>query len=333
MAMPALSAADAERVLRFIGDAESMGGDQPFTADLLGELANLVPAEHIVYDDLDYVQRRVLGVVGWPCTPGAPSSDEWDILTAEDPVTRRFQQGHVGALKISDFLSRKELHRSRLYDVLFHGCVEFTLDIAIHAKAGHTRTFGLARTGGRDFTERDRLVLNQLQPHLRRLEHAARTRRLLGTVLAELERAPEHDRRGVVLLSVVGEVEFVSPSARRMLHEFFPTTAGGRLPHPLADWLDRRQESFVRRRGDRRLVIQRSNGSVLMEEHDDAQLTAREREVLALVAQGKTNAEIAELLWLAPSTVRKHLENVYAKLGVSTRTAAVARFFGLSEAS
>ena len=43
----------------------------------------------------------------------------------------------------------------------------------------------------------------------------------------------------------------------------------------------------------------------------------------------KTNAEIAELLWLAPSTVRKHLENVYAKLGVSTRTAAVARFLGL----
>jgi DNA-binding CsgD family transcriptional regulator len=51
--------------------------------------------------------------------------------------------------------------------------------------------------------------------------------------------------------------------------------------------------------------------------------------------RGKTNADIAGLLWLAPSTVRKHLENVYAKLGVSTRTAAVARFLGLidSEAS
>jgi DNA-binding CsgD family transcriptional regulator len=37
-------------------------------------------------------------------------------------------------------------------------------------------------------------------------------------------------------------------------------------------------------------------------------------------------------LWLAPSTVGKHLENVYSKLGVSTRTAAVARFLGLNDA-
>jgi len=41
-----------------------------------------------------------------------------------------------------------------------------------------------------------------------------------------------------------------------------------------------------------------------------------------------TNSEIARLLWLAPSTVAKHLENVYSKLGVKTRTAAVARFLG-----
>jgi LuxR family maltose regulon positive regulatory protein len=38
-----------------------------------------------------------------------------------------------------------------------------------------------------------------------------------------------------------------------------------------------------------------------------------------------TNAEIAERLWLSPGTVRRHLENVYRKLGVHTRTAALAR--------
>jgi DNA-binding CsgD family transcriptional regulator len=68
------------------------------------------------------------------------------------------------------------------------------------------------------------------------------------------------------------------------------------------------------------------------ERHQQVQLTPREREVLAWVSRGKTNAEIARLLWLAPGTVRKHLENVYAKLGVSTRTAAVARFLGLIDA-
>lgn len=72
--------------------------------------------------------------------------------------------------------------------------------------------------------------------------------------------------------------------------------------------------------------------ALLVEEHDVGRLTAREREVLAWVARGKRNAEVAELLCLSPGTVRKHLENVYAKLGVNTRTAAVAHFFGLLDA-
>lgn len=54
-------------------------------------------------------------------------------------------------------------------------------------------------------------------------------------------------------------------------------------------------------------------------------LTAREAEILELVAAGLTNAAIAERLWVSPGTVKKHLENVYAKLGVANRTAAVAR--------
>jgi DNA-binding CsgD family transcriptional regulator len=60
---------------------------------------------------------------------------------------------------------------------------------------------------------------------------------------------------------------------------------------------------------------------------DDAepQLTAREREIVALVAEGKTNAEIAAELWVTPGTVKKHLENVYLKLGVGNRAAAASR--------
>lgn len=60
----------------------------------------------------------------------------------------------------------------------------------------------------------------------------------------------------------------------------------------------------------------------------DLPLTRREREILGWVERGKTNAEIAEILWLSPGTVRKHLENAYGKLGVRTRTAAVARLRG-----
>ena len=61
---------------------------------------------------------------------------------------------------------------------------------------------------------------------------------------------------------------------------------------------------------------------------DSFGLTSREREVLAWVAQGKTNREIARILWITPSTVRKHLENTYRKLGVTNRVAAVARLQG-----
>ena len=53
-------------------------------------------------------------------------------------------------------------------------------------------------------------------------------------------------------------------------------------------------------------------------------LGAREREILGLVASGMTNREIAAVLFIAPGTVRKHLDNVYAKLGVRSRAQAVA---------
>ncbi|WP_309121720.1 response regulator transcription factor [Paenibacillus sp.] len=64
------------------------------------------------------------------------------------------------------------------------------------------------------------------------------------------------------------------------------------------------------------------------------QLTAREKEVLALVAQGRGNAEIGGLLGLAPKTVRNHVSNVLNKLQVADRSRAivVARESGLGGA-
>jgi DNA-binding CsgD family transcriptional regulator len=60
-------------------------------------------------------------------------------------------------------------------------------------------------------------------------------------------------------------------------------------------------------------------------------LTGREAEILAWVARGKTNKEIARLVMASPHTVRKHLEHAFRKLGVHTRTAAVSRAFGFSD--
>ena len=57
-------------------------------------------------------------------------------------------------------------------------------------------------------------------------------------------------------------------------------------------------------------------------------LTRREREVMQCVADGLSNAEIARVLVVELSTVRKHLEHVFDKLGVGSRTAAVAALRG-----
>ena len=53
-------------------------------------------------------------------------------------------------------------------------------------------------------------------------------------------------------------------------------------------------------------------------------LTQRERDVLALLVEGKTNKEIAQTLYLSPSTVRDYVSQILAKLGVSNRTEAAA---------
>jgi DNA-binding CsgD family transcriptional regulator len=55
-----------------------------------------------------------------------------------------------------------------------------------------------------------------------------------------------------------------------------------------------------------------------------AKLTLREVEVLSLVAEGYTNREVADSLVIGAATVKRHLDNVFAKLGVSSRTAAAA---------
>ncbi len=54
------------------------------------------------------------------------------------------------------------------------------------------------------------------------------------------------------------------------------------------------------------------------------QLTPRELDVLAWIARGKTNRDIAEILGMSPRTVNKHLEHIFVKLGVETRAAAAA---------
>ena len=58
-------------------------------------------------------------------------------------------------------------------------------------------------------------------------------------------------------------------------------------------------------------------------------LTRREAEVVAWLAKGKSNRDIAAILSLSPRTIDKHLEAVFAKLSVENRTSAAALIFGI----
>jgi DNA-binding CsgD family transcriptional regulator len=63
------------------------------------------------------------------------------------------------------------------------------------------------------------------------------------------------------------------------------------------------------------------------------ELTPRECDVLRWLAAGKTDADIGALLGISVRTVHKHLEHIYVKLGVETRTAAVMRSLGKTGAA
>lgn len=144
-----------------------------------------------------------------------------------------------------------------------------------------------------------------------------------------------------------------TPLARKLIRAWFDHDAAGEIAPPrLLAWirnaeLARREHrdvpALVAADGPRRLLAsfheQPEEGDegewlvVLREENDASatealiaafRLTTREAEVLYWVTRGKTNRDIGEILGSSPRTVHKHLEHVFEKLGVETRTAAAA---------
>jgi DNA-binding response OmpR family regulator/DNA-binding CsgD family transcriptional regulator len=86
------------------------------------------------------------------------------------------------------------------------------------------------------------------------------------------------------------------------------------------------EDSFDESTGGEWMVVMRGSddGSIVEAISLSLELTAREAEVLYWVVKGKTNRDIGDILGTSPRTITKHLEHVFAKLGVETRTAAAA---------
>jgi DNA-binding CsgD family transcriptional regulator len=235
---------DLRRVLDVIdaGRAEATGAG--LAEELMTSLAALVPSDLLSFSDVAIDDRTVYVDEEWdgaqllledqPCTD--PEALFWQHYE-DSPCSYPTRTGDDRSVTLlSDFVSEREWRQSPMYADLFRadGLVHELMCCMPIGSGSRTPRILFFRTTS-DFTERDRLVMALLRPHLVEWD---RTRRA--------------------------------------------------APAPLTD---------------------------------------RQTELMRLVAAGHSNAEIAATLYVSPHTVRKHLENIFSRLGVTSRTAAVARAF------
>ena len=193
--------------------------------------------------------------------------------------------------------------------------------------------------GGADYVTkpiRPAEVLARIGAHV----HNARQMRQARTALDAFGQAT------VSVRASDGKLVWQTPLARSLLSEYFACN-GKEAPPLLLVWIDeaigaknlgRPPNQLVCTSGSKRLLASFHDQTgdeewlVVLREEDDAsaidslvaafRLTLREAEVLYWVTLGKTSKDIGEILGSSPRTVNKHLEHIFEKLGVETRTAA-----------
>ncbi len=193
--------------------------------------------------------------------------------------------------------------------------------------------------GGADYVTkpiRPAEVLARISAHV----HNARQMRQARTALDAFGQAT------VAIRASDGRLVWQTPLARSLLGDYF-ACSGKDAPARLLAWIDeaiaakalgRPPNQLVCTDGSKRLLASFHDQTgdeewlvVLREENDASaieslvaafRLTLREAEVLYWVTLGKTSKDIGEILGSSPRTVNKHLEHIFEKLGVETRTAA-----------
>ncbi len=180
-------------------------------------------------------------------------------------------------------------------------------------------------------------VLARVATHIRNARMMAQARHAIDAV-----------SHAAISVNADGTPLWQTRQAAEWLKTYFPSDSlpKGQLPIVVAEWL----KAELVKEGDHlplhtknaglelHLTIARRQREllILLEEKseegtaslDHYQLTPRELDVLLWVAKGKTNRDIAEILGMSPRTVNKHLEHIYVKLGVETRSAAAALVAG-----
>jgi DNA-binding CsgD family transcriptional regulator len=267
-------------------------------------------------------------------------------------IIYRKRTGDAGAVRLSDLTTARTFRETALYREFYRPLhVQHSMACALRLDQRELAAIALYRMGS-DFSERDRLCLDLLRPHLvtlrRNAEAIARTRKDLTLVT----RAVEARVQGFLIIDREGRIRRATEGAERWIkHYFGAAPRADQLPTTLHEWVRSQVRARGRADADRtvpqplsverdqrrltvRLVSQSPDAILLLDETAtrvepavlvQLGLSSREAEVLAWAASGKTTPVIAGLLHISPRTVQTHLERVYRKLGVDTRTAAAGR--------
>ena len=348
----ALSRRDFQTALDFLavlGEASTL---DDFAARLGFGLRDVIPCDIGSYNEVNTHRQRVRWITDLDTRLEDVQAFERHI--PGNPILTYFTGHPLGqAMKMSDLVSLNEWRSLGVYHDLYHPHrLEQLLAVEI-SKQPVSVAAAVFRSKG-DFTERDRAMMTLLRPHLANLYRNAGALNDLGDRLALLQRGFDIGGIGAIMLRDNSAVGSMTATAQAWLVSYFGTAGtGDRLPAPVQEWL-RRLESpastaeampainttLVVDRSDTRLTLQficqGARRLILMQEQRKVLrateiaslgLAPREAEILAWLALGKTDAEIAKILEISRRTVNHTLERVYRKLGVETRVAAARRAF------
>lgn len=345
---------DLESLLNFLRQTYTVQSLESFRTHVLRSLPQLVPAEVTAYNEVNVRTQHNSVVYDRPEVVSLRDGERiFDRHIPEHPVIEfsKRRPWH-GPVKISDFLSAAQFHKLGLYAEFF-GRIGIEDQLVMTLPSPRPVLLGIAlNRNRRNFKERERLLLNLAYPHLlQAYRNAEAWTRAIGH-LNLLQNALQESAAAVIVVNNKGRVEHMSPRAGSLLTKFWGTDVlrAGRLPEIVLKWM-MQQESRLADSSDApvarqplavphngawllvRLFADTGQSVLLLEEScpagkslDAYGLTARERNVLAWVSRGKTNREIAWILGISPRTVQKHMEHIFHKLGVETRTAAASKF-------
>jgi DNA-binding CsgD family transcriptional regulator len=358
--MEQLTFNDTQSLLQGIQKLYTFCNLETFAVDALTIVDQLVSSD-ILTCHATKVRTRQISHTFLPNCPGFTPEIDRVIHRHfdEHPLLQHMPQTLHGAYQLSDFVSQQELHRLEgLYQQFLRPLdleEQMTIflpnpNLGSWRKLTQTDTtlVGFSLHRAQRFTERDRLILNLLRPHLSQAHENAQHYQRLQQDIGKLQQSLDH--LDLVILNPTGQIQSISPQAILWLETYFPKpTISLQLSDHLWAWVkhqvtqnpDRQTTPLplrIQQDGKQlviRLVIDPIGAQYLLlleeqpiflsESLDLLELSQRETEVLFWVMKGKDNRAIADRLSIGHSTVSKHLESIYHKLGVQSRTEAIAQ--------